>query len=111
MDVSSTDAAEGLAESLAESLRSVDHSPNAGAARLRAAVLANRLALASRDAFHADVAEALAAEVAPGATRSLVEALREQGELARTIRRAIAAGEPLHHPSLPREAAGAVAGA
>lgn len=87
-----TPLATGTAE-LADLLAEVEAAPAAGAARLRAAAVANRLAQRQRDPWLADVAEALAEEDVPGATRSLREGLREQSQLARQLRRAIA-GDP-----------------
>jgi hypothetical protein len=74
-------------QDLAEMLAAVDAAPASGAARLRAAVVANRLAQRTGDPWMADVAEALAEDEVPGATRALRDALREQSTLARTVRR------------------------
>ena len=76
-----------LSSELAALLVELDVSPHQGALRLRAAVVANRLASVRRDPFAADVAETLAEEVAPGATRALRAALAEQAALARQLRR------------------------
>ncbi len=79
-------------EELADLLRRLDAAPNLGSARLRGAVIANRLALRERDLWWTDIAESLACEEAAGATRALREALQEQGLLAKRTRRAIATG-------------------
>lgn len=79
------------AAALAALLERLDATPHAGALRLEAAVLANRLALSTRDLAFADVAEAVAEEHAPGATRALREGLIEQSTLAASIRRVVAA--------------------
>ncbi len=81
---------ETTSSELAELLTELESVPNAGASRLRAAAVANRLAQRGRDPWLADVAEALAEEDVPGATRSLREGLREQALLARRLRRAMA---------------------
>ncbi|GDX80112.1 hypothetical protein LBMAG42_19230 [Deltaproteobacteria bacterium] len=82
---------ENDAAALAALLERLNASPHAGAVRLEAAVLANRLALSTRDLTFADVAEAVAEEHAPGATRALREGLIEQSILAASIRRVVAA--------------------
>jgi hypothetical protein len=79
---------------LALLLQRLDRAPDEGSARLRAAVLANRLAALTRDIGYTDVAETVASDEAAGATRSLDLRLREQAHLAREIRRAIVLGEP-----------------
>ncbi len=91
---------ENDASALAALLERLDASPHAGALRLEAAVLANRLALSTRDLAFADVAEAVAEEHAPGATRALRQGLIEQATLAGTIRRVVASAafvEPQLH--------------
>lgn len=77
-----------LSSELAEALAELDRSPQQGALRLRAAVLANRLAATVGDPFLADVAEAVASEPAPGATPALRASLAEQVNVARQLRRA-----------------------
>lgn len=77
-----------LSSELAAALTELDRSPQQGSLRLRAAALANRLAAACRDPFAADVAETIAAEVAPGGTPALRASLAEQASIARQLRRA-----------------------
>ena len=79
-----------LTTELGSLLLELERSPHQGALRLRAAVLANRISTLRRDPFLADVAEALAEEEAPGATRALRASLAEQASLARQVRRLIA---------------------
>lgn len=86
---------DGEREELADLLRRLESTPNLGSARLRGAVIANRLALRDRDMFWADIAETLACEDAPGATRALRDALQEQAALAGATRRAVASGTRL----------------
>ena len=97
------------ATALAALLERLDATPHAGALRLEAAVLANRLALSTRDLAFADVAEAVAEEHAPGATRALRQGLIEQSSLAASIRRVVATAE-LAEPELRVAASHARAG-
>ncbi len=100
---------ENDAAALAALLERLDASPQAGALRLEVAVLANRLALSSRDLAFADVAEAVAEEHAPGATRALRQGLMEQAALAGSIRRVVA-NAPLVEMGLHSSATDARAG-
>ena len=97
---------EATRQELAELLAQLDVSPNAGSARLRACVLANRAAMQARDPMYADLAESLATE--ESGTAALARALREQAELARAARRSMLAphGE---HGLLPTELEGLAA--
>ena len=77
---------------LAALLADIDAAPSNGATRLRAAVIANRLAQQRGDPWLADVAETIAEEDVPGATRALRQSLREQAALAHRVRRVMATG-------------------
>lgn len=103
MDATPTELADLLAE--------IEAVPNNGATRLRAAVIANRLAQSEGDPWMADVAEAIAEEDVPGATRSLRDSLREQAELSGRVRRAIASGHRVDEISAEQNEAALAAGA
>ena len=82
------------AAALASLLQRLEATPHAGAIRLEAVVLANHLALDTRDPAWVDVAEALVEEEVPGSTRVLRSSLSEQAQLARSVRRALTRPEP-----------------
>ncbi|MBM4391547.1 MAG: hypothetical protein FJ090_10540 [Deltaproteobacteria bacterium] len=103
MDATATELADLLAE--------VEAAPSSGAARLRAAVIANRLAQASADPWMADVAEAIAEEDVPGATRALRDSLHEQADLSQRLRRAMASGHRVDEISPGQDEAALAAGA
>ncbi len=102
---------EATATELADLLADIEAAPNNGATRLRAAVIANRLALHGGDPWMADVAEAIAEEDVPGATRALRDSLREQADLSQRLRRTIASGHRADEISPGQNEAALAAGA
>lgn len=78
---------------LALLLQRLETDPAEGSTRLRAVILANRLAATTRDLGYTDVAETVASDDVAGGTRNLDQRLREQAHFAREIRRAIVLGE------------------